>query len=475
VDLALEVAEQEVVAVAAEEVVGRERHLAAAAGQVDDEVRHGVAGRVAAQAADDLQAALDRRAEVGRAGDRVALEQVVGLHAAGEQAVEQLLERLDAVVDPFQQHCLRAERQAGVGQPGAGLGGLGRELGRVGEVQAQPRPVAAHHPGEGAGDPLRQDDGYLRADAEELDVADAAQPAEQPVELLVAQRERVAAGDEHVADLGVGLDVAQRPLPLAEAEVVVAADLADHAGAGAVAAVGRAEGRGEEQRPVGVAVDEARDRRVAVLGQRVLVLAGRAQVLGARRHVGPAERLGGVVGAHERGVVGRDPDRQRALVAGDRVALVGREAERALQVGQRPQPVAGLPAPVVPFGRGRIGEQAPAERARLGALRERLPAAPRPAVRLAGARGRARRGLPGVAPTRLGRGSVNTRGDVVPPGSRSSIQVLVRHRGRPVAAGDRPPVGALINGSAQPASGFTESHLKYLELADLLKREDVRQ
>jgi hypothetical protein len=34
--------------------------------------------------------------------------------------------------------------------------------------------------------------------------------------------------------------------------------------------------------------------------------------------VGPAERLGGVVGTHERGVVGRDPDRQRALLAADR-------------------------------------------------------------------------------------------------------------------------------------------------------------
>ena len=126
--LALEVAEHQVVAVAAEHRIGQQRDLAAAARRVDDVVRHRVAGGMAAQLRDDLEALLDRRAEVRRAADRVALVEVVRPDADHQQLVHQLLHRLDVVVDALEQHGLAAERNAGVGEPAAGLGDLGREL-----------------------------------------------------------------------------------------------------------------------------------------------------------------------------------------------------------------------------------------------------------------------------------------------------------------------------------------------------------
>src|SRR3546814_2014140 len=105
-------------------------------------------------------------------------------------------------------------------------------------------------------------------------------------------------------------------------ELVLAAGLAHHARAGAVAAVGRAEAGGEEEDAVRVAMHQAGRLGVVVLAQGIVSLAGRTQVLLADRDVRAAQRLLGVVAAHQTGVVGRDADRQRALVARDGAVLV---------------------------------------------------------------------------------------------------------------------------------------------------------
>src|SRR3546814_2752415 len=58
IDTAFEVAQQQVVAVAPDDVVGQQGDLAAALGRVDHVLRHGIAGGVAAQALDDIDALL---------------------------------------------------------------------------------------------------------------------------------------------------------------------------------------------------------------------------------------------------------------------------------------------------------------------------------------------------------------------------------------------------------------------------------
>src|SRR5690606_37388870 len=58
------VPEGDLLAVTADHVLGEERDLAAAVGGIDHEVGHREAGGVAAERLDDLEARLDRRAEV---------------------------------------------------------------------------------------------------------------------------------------------------------------------------------------------------------------------------------------------------------------------------------------------------------------------------------------------------------------------------------------------------------------------------
>ena len=78
-------------------------------------------------------------------------------------------------------------------------------------------------------DALRHDHRDLGADAHEFEMLDRSQPVEQPFELVVADRQRIAAREQAVADFGVRLDILRGPLPLADRERVFAVGLADHA------------------------------------------------------------------------------------------------------------------------------------------------------------------------------------------------------------------------------------------------------
>ena len=96
----------------AHDVVRHDRDLAAAAGCINDELRHRVPGGVTAEALDDLQALADRRPEVPGALDQVALVEVVGPDPVLDQALDQLPLGVDAVVDARQEHGLVAQRDA---------------------------------------------------------------------------------------------------------------------------------------------------------------------------------------------------------------------------------------------------------------------------------------------------------------------------------------------------------------------------
>ena len=108
------------------------------------------------------------------------------------------------------------------------------------------------------GDPHGHEDRHAAADADDLDVRDLAQAAEQLFQQLGRQGERVAAGEEHIAHLGGALEVIDLHLEIGAREG--GARVADDARAGAVAAVGGALGGDQHQHPVGVAVHQARAR-----------------------------------------------------------------------------------------------------------------------------------------------------------------------------------------------------------------------
>jgi hypothetical protein len=135
---------------------------------------------------------------------------------------------------------------------------------------------------------------------------DGPQAAQQVIELVVRQGQRVAAGDQHVPDLGLGLDVGQCPLPLRFGKGIVAAGLAHHARTRAVAAVGRTKAGRQEQHAVGVAVDQPRHLSVVILTQRVVGFAGRANVFLPDGDVCAAQPVVGIVAIEQARVIRRD-------------------------------------------------------------------------------------------------------------------------------------------------------------------------
>jgi hypothetical protein len=342
---------------------------------------------VAAQALHDLEALADRGPEVAGALDQVALVQVVRPDPVLDEAMDERSLDVDAVVDAGQQDALVAERDPGPGQLVGRPGDLGRDLVGVVEVEVHPdRVVRREHLAQLVVDPLGHEHRDARSDPDDLDVGDLAEAPDDPLEQLRSERQAVAAGDQDVTDLGCAAEVLELGLVLARVEVL--GRVADDPAAGAVAAVARTLGRHEHQDPVGVAMDEPGHGRVAILGEAVLHHRREGLGLAAERDDLAPDRVARVVGVDEAGEVGRDVDPELVL---------GREAG-ALVVGQvedRPDlvdgvdPVAELPAPVVPLCVGHVGPQRGAAAAgRLAIGPERLRRVARVDPRLLGDGGR---------------------------------------------------------------------------------------
>ena len=254
----------------------------------------------------------------------------------------------DAVVDAREQHGLVAERNPRPGQQVAGAGQLRCHLVRVVDVDVEPhRVVLRQHLAELVVDPLGQEDRDPGADPDDLDVGDLAKAAQERISRSFGASVRpIAAGDEDVANLRRAADVVELGLELAAVEVL--GRVADDPAPRAVAAVARALGRDEQQDPVGVAVDEAGDRGVAVLGEGVLHHPREGAQLRADRDDLAADRVVGIVGIDERDEVGRDVHPE---LVGRRepLALVVGQVEDLLEILERVEPLRELPAPVVPL------------------------------------------------------------------------------------------------------------------------------
>jgi len=171
---------------------------------------------------------------------------------------------------------------------------------------------------------------------------------------LRRERQAVAAGDEDVADLGRPAQVLELGLVVTAVEVL--GRVADDPAPGAVAAIARALGRDEHEHAVGVAVDEAGDGRVAVLGERVLHHRREGLVLAPEGDYLAADRVVGVAGVNQAREIRRDVDPE-LVVGGEALALLVGEVQDLADLLERVDPVAELPAPVVPFLVGHVRPQ----------------------------------------------------------------------------------------------------------------------
>ena len=342
------VAEEHALLVAEKDVVGIDGDFAAAAGSIDDELGDCVAGGVAAELLDDLDALHHAGAQVRAALDEIALVEVVGAHTAHEQLVHEAFHHARVVVHTAEEHALIAERHAVVGEHGQGITHLGGELARVVRVDAHPqRVVLLQDAAKLRRDALRHKDGHAGADADEFDVLDRAQPGEQRVELRIGEEQGIAAGEQHIAHLGVFFEVAEGGLELGVQ--LLLADAAHHAAAGAVTAVAGAAVGDEEEHAVRVAVDEAGHGHVAVLAAGVGHLIGIVPGLLDARDNLPADWAVGIVGVDEIEIVRCDGHCQ--LVPGEQHAgaFLLAKLEVLLELGERGDAVAELPGGAVPL------------------------------------------------------------------------------------------------------------------------------
>ena len=118
--------------------------------------------------------------------------------------------------------------------------------------------VSAQHGTEFRRNALGQEDRDAGPDAQELDMRNGAQLAEQKVQLFVAQQEGVPSAQEHVPDFGMAADVIHLTVELRMK--VVAGGVADETRPGAIAAIRRTPIGHQEKDAVRVAVYQSRHR-----------------------------------------------------------------------------------------------------------------------------------------------------------------------------------------------------------------------
>src|SRR5207237_7098170 len=149
------------------------------------------------------------------------------------------IHRFEIVYLAYEHHAFIAERDSGIGETFDVFLHFNGQLARMVYVHAHPeRMIFRKHRAKLRRDPLWQENRDARADPEKLDVRNRAQAAQNFLELIVAENERVAAAQKHVAHFGVLFEVAERFLEIGVQFLF--ANAADHAAPCAISAIGSA-------------------------------------------------------------------------------------------------------------------------------------------------------------------------------------------------------------------------------------------
>jgi len=116
--------------------------------------------------------------------------------------MHQFFHDIDAVIDALQQDCLCSQRDSCVCQSGTGAGGFRGAFIGVQEVDAHPqRVIFSQHAAQFGRNALWQYGRHFCADADEFDMRDRAEASEDPVKFFVAECQRVATGNQDIANL----------------------------------------------------------------------------------------------------------------------------------------------------------------------------------------------------------------------------------------------------------------------------------
>ena len=245
------------------------------------------------------------------AGRQVGMVQVIGLDPHRDEAAEQCFEHRRVIIDAAQQDALRQHRDPGPHQPADRRAHRRRQFARmVGVDHHINRLVGRQCRDEGGADPPRLGDRHAAVKADHREMRDRLEPANDRSDAARRQQQRVAAGDDDLPDLGMRGDVIEGAAERRRLEQPVApADLL-------AAEADRADQDRLQQHPVRVAMDQAGQRRPALVADRVGPVVGRGVELGGPRHE----------------------------LRRDRVDRVGRIDQRRHLVGQRDGKFLGDPA-----------------------------------------------------------------------------------------------------------------------------------
>ena len=202
-------------------------------------------------------------------------------------------------------------------------------------------------------DSLWQENRDARADAEKLDMRDRAQAAQNFLKLIVAENERIAAAQEHVAHFGVLFEVAERFLEIGVQFLF--ANTADDATARAISTITRATIGHEKEYPVGIAMHEPWHRHVRIFTTWIgHVVRRRPRFLDPRNDLTPDRIVRISFSRNQIEKMGRDGERE--LIAGeqDAAAFFLAKIKMLLELSERRDPVFELPFPIGPKFRRHI-------------------------------------------------------------------------------------------------------------------------
>ncbi len=157
------------------QVVGENGDFAASTRGIDDIGGNPHARGVTAQTAHNFDPLFDGGTKVVGPLDQISLVDVVRFDPDRQKFLHKTLHDQRVVIDPAHKNCLIAKGDAGVGEPGTGLGGcFGDFVGMVEMGIDIEWVIFAQHPHQIGGDALRKDDGNPGADANDLDGGDGA-------------------------------------------------------------------------------------------------------------------------------------------------------------------------------------------------------------------------------------------------------------------------------------------------------------
>jgi hypothetical protein len=114
VDTSAIIAEQEIIALAADHGLGKDGYFSAASRGIDDIGWHRVPGRVATEPLDDLHALFYRRPEMTGTYDGITLVEVVGPDPYLKKPVHEAFHGIDVVIDPRKKNGLAPKGNTGV-------------------------------------------------------------------------------------------------------------------------------------------------------------------------------------------------------------------------------------------------------------------------------------------------------------------------------------------------------------------------